>query len=102
MDFFFRTKTGYRLMRLMARVMPSCRDVTRLVSESMDHDLSWRKRLTIRLHVALCALCRRYERQLHLLRQGARRYGDPEAHPSAPQLSSAAKQRLKEALERRG
>jgi len=57
------------MMRLMARVMPPSRDVARLVSDGMDHRLSWRQRLTIRMHVTLCALCRRYERQLHLLRK---------------------------------
>jgi hypothetical protein len=58
--------------------------------------------LTIRLHVSMCGLCRRYEKQLHLLREGTRRYADPDKNTSAKSLSPAARERLKHALEQKG
>lgn len=90
------------MMRLMAWAMPACRDVARLVSDGMDHRLPWRQRVLIRMHVTLCALCRRYERQLHLLREGVRRYADPEQGGREKSLSPPARERLKQALNRRG
>lgn len=42
------------MMRLMARLMPSCRDITALVSESMDRKLPLRQRMSIRVHLAMC------------------------------------------------
>jgi predicted anti-sigma-YlaC factor YlaD len=86
------------MMRLMARVMPSCRDISRLVSDAMDHRLPLHQRALIRLHLSMCALCRRYERQLHLLRHAADHFADPEENQVIPPLSAAAKERLKASL----
>ena len=93
-------KVGYAMMRLMARVMPSCKDVSALVSQSMDRRLPLMKRLSIRLHVSMCSLCRRYEKQLRLLREGTGHYANPEENAIEESLSPAASERLKKALER--
>lgn len=95
-------KASRAMMSLMARMMPSCRDVSQMVSDAMDRRLPLRKRLGIRLHVSMCALCRRYEKQLLLLREGTRRYADPDGNPAEKSLSPAARERLKHALERKG
>ncbi|MCL4181473.1 MAG: zf-HC2 domain-containing protein [Verrucomicrobia bacterium] len=79
-------------------MMPSCRDISRLVSEAMDHRLPLHQRAMIRLHLSMCALCRRYERQLHLLRQAGVRYADPRENQVIPPLSAAARERLKTSL----
>lgn len=92
-------KPNYALMRMMVRVMPSCRDVSELVSQSMDQRLPLTKRMTIRLHVSMCSLCRRYEKQLRLLREGARHFADPEENTAQSSLSPEAAERLKKALE---
>jgi hypothetical protein len=91
-------KIGRAMMRLMARMMPSCRDISRLVSDAMDHRLPLQQRLMIRLHIGMCALCRRYERQLHLLRHASTHYADPEENRAEQPLSAAAKERLKASL----
>lgn len=92
-------KVNYAMMRLMVRVMPSCRDITREISEAMDHELPLRKRLSIRLHVSMCSLCRRYEQQLHLLRHGLSDYADPEKNQTEPPLSPEARLRLQKFLD---
>ncbi len=51
--------------------MLNCRQITRLVSQSMDTKLSWPKRWAVRLHLLYCVWCRRYAAQLQFLRQAA-------------------------------
>ena len=58
------------LDRSLAHPTPACREIARLASESLDRPLTWRERLDMRLHYAICYLCRRYEDQLRLLHQG--------------------------------
>lgn len=91
-------KANYAMMRLMARVMPSCRDISQLFSDGLDRNLPLRQRLSIRLHVSMCGFCRRYEKQLHLLHEGVGHYADPEANVVEKSLSPAAKEKLEKAL----
>lgn len=94
----FLRKANYRMMRLMARVMPSCKDVSALISKGMDRQLPLRKRLSIRLHVSMCDLCRRYEKQIHLLRRGFSYYADPDMNIAENPLTPEAKARLEKAI----
>lgn len=98
----FSQKTGYAMMRGMARLTPSCKDIAELISQSMDTRLPLRKRLAIRLHVSMCSLCRRYERQLQLMRRGLHHYANPDENAVAESLSAEAKERLQQAIERGG
>lgn len=91
-------KISYSMMRLMVRVMPSCKDISAQISEGMDRNLPLQKRLSIRLHVSMCGLCRRYEKQLHLIHQGASHYADPQKNATTPSLSPAAEERIRQAL----
>lgn len=91
-------KANYAMMRLMVRVMPSCRDISQLISDGMDRNLPLPKRLSIRLHVSMCKFCRRYEKQLHLLHEGVGHYANPEENVVEKSLSPAAKEKLEKAL----
>lgn len=91
-------KANYAMMRIMVRVMPSCRDISQLISAGMDRNLPLRKRLSIRLHVSMCRFCRRYGKQLHLLHEGVGHYADPDANVVEKSLSPAAKEKLEKAL----
>lgn len=52
--------------------MPSCSEVTRLwASEDLRH-ISLRRRVAIRVHLLMCAHCRRYVRELRLIGSAAR------------------------------
>lgn len=44
--------------------MLTCRDVTNRVTDYLERDLSWWGRLQFRLHLAMCAVCRRYVVQM--------------------------------------
>lgn len=99
MSLTLRQRMVHRLMRLMARFMPPCRDIAALVSRGMDEPLPWSRRLLIRLHVGMCRLCRRYEAQLRLIRHGVRQGAAPDRAPLDEVLSPEARERLRRALD---
>lgn len=85
--------------------MLRCREVSKLVSESMECELPLRQRLQVWMHLAMCRMCAGFARQLRFLRRAAR--GAPErvlADPAEPEpaLSQAARERIKAALRHRG
>ena len=51
-----------------------CKDVTRLVSRAQDGPIPWFARVRLRAHLAACEGCSRFDRQLALLREAAKRY----------------------------
>lgn len=88
------------IMGAMAKVLPPCSDVSQLMSKGMDSDLTARQKLTLRVHLALCGLCRRYNKQIHLLHSASEHYADPKKNDESGGLSDEAKERLKRALKR--
>ena len=76
-----------------------CLESARLISERRDHPLSWRKRVGLRLHLLLCALCRTYQAQINAVCGICHQAG---SHPSsqAPSLPATRKQAIHEALRR--
>ncbi len=44
--------------------MTTCRDVSELVTDYLDHALPLRRRLSVRIHLLRCAACRNYLEQL--------------------------------------
>lgn len=53
----------------------TCEDVYPLISEEMDHSLSFNKRVRLKMHLAICNLCHVYSKQLQTLRNLARNLG---------------------------
>ncbi len=87
----------------LARQFPPCKEVTRLVSESLDRDLSVPERLTLRVHVLMCVLCRRFARQVRFVRDALRRHPDRlegQVLPPPPGLSTEARDRIRRSLTR--
>ena len=81
------------------KYLPDCKDITALVSRSMEKDLSWRERLVMQTHLYTCLSCERYLKQLEFMSEvfekqdAQRRRGGYE-----PRLSEEASERLKNAL----
>jgi hypothetical protein len=50
-------------------MMRNCRDVARLLSCAEETSLRWRERWAVRVHQLFCVYCRRYGRQIVLLRR---------------------------------
>ena len=80
----------------------TCKEISRLASQQLDVRLPLLTRLRMRLHFLICAWCRRYVKQVRLVRQVAPKYEDKVEVASGKSLSSDAKQRMKQALQGRG
>ncbi len=52
----------------MMRLIVSCKEASRLVSQSLDRQLAWRERLVLRMHLAVCKYCRLFSQQLQTLK----------------------------------
>jgi len=81
--------------------LPTCREVTRLVSESMDRDLPFRQRFSLRLHLLMCSLCSRFRRQMLFLREAAHLFAAASEEGELlanVQLSPEARARIKQAV----
>jgi predicted anti-sigma-YlaC factor YlaD len=80
----------------------NCRAATRLLSESLDRDLTRIERIGLRLHLIVCGACRAYRRQLAAMRRMIRRHlatgGDAD---SEARLSAEARERILKTIEGR-
>lgn len=56
--------------------MIPCRSAHQLISEGMDRQLDLGERVRLRLHLTMCTMCSRVEKQMDYLRQAVRHIGD--------------------------
>lgn len=81
--------------------MLSCKEVTRLISESMDYQLPFVQRIAVRMHLLMCKFCSRYRRHMVLIREAICHYLE-EIEPLEPfpsiSLSPGAREKIKRAL----
>jgi len=66
-------------MKLLKRALGhilSCKDATHLVSRMQERELGVFSRWALRLHLAVCEACTRFERQMRFLREAMHRYRD--------------------------
>ena len=79
--------------------MLHCREVSKLVSESMERELPLRQRLQVWMHLAMCRMCAGFFRQVRLLRRAVREHSERHAaEPAEPGLSKEARERIQAAL----
>jgi len=76
----------------------SCKQITALISESMDRKLPIYRRMGIRIHLMMCYLCRRYKKQLLFLRSVLQAGGEADEKNKEP-LSAEARRRISKKLE---
>jgi hypothetical protein len=82
--------------------MLSCKEVSRLVSESLDRKLPFWQRMGVWIHLSLCRLCRGFRKDLQKLRSAARQHADDikmDASEPNSALSVEARERMQHALE---
>src|SRR5258706_13443582 len=77
---------------------PTCAEMTRLASRSLDHPLSIKTRLTMWLHFPICVCCERYKKQLKLLHRFGPVYGQRCSELGSVRMSNEARQRMKSFL----
>lgn len=82
--------------------MLTCKDASRLISESQERPLGFRERWGLRLHLWMCDACRNFMRQVALMRKALRELGSrTETGASGTDLSPEARERIRKALAER-
>ncbi len=95
----FSRKVRTQLRRFVLRRLPQCRELTEVMSESLERRLGWRKNTILRLHNWLCPPCMRYLRQLLFMRKTLHRSPSSLiAQNSTQTLSPEARERIKQRL----
>jgi hypothetical protein len=82
------------------RKLPCCREIVKLVTASMDRQLTWREWLVMKVHLYSCDSCINFLKQIKFIRstliQGDTNLGEAE---KSVHLTDDAKTRMKKALE---
>lgn len=85
--------------RLIWRLLPDCKRIVALASQSLDRNLGLRERITMKLHMITCAACLRFFEQSKFLRKAMSGYYErcsiDENHIT---ISDEARDRLKKAM----
>tara|TARA_A100001391_G_scaffold200264_1_gene184481 strand:+ start:1221 stop:1475 length:255 start_codon:yes stop_codon:yes gene_type:complete len=84
--------------------MLSCKETTKLVSQSLDRPLPLRRRLSVWMHLSMCRLCAAFRRDQLVLRKrilDERDQGPLPANASSVKLPIEARQRIQKLLESR-
>lgn len=78
-----------------------CRQASRAQSDALEGPLPASKRTGLWIHLRLCALCRRYGRQLQFLHRAAHDHAESLTDPAPGGLDPAARERMKKQLRER-
>ena len=78
----------------------TCQDTSPLISEMMDHRVSFIKRLKIKIHLALCEVCLYYKEQLDIIRNLSQNLGREDCPVNTNEtLPSESKEKIKKMIE---
>lgn len=78
--------------------MLSCKDASRLISQSLDRRLTWYERFGLRVHLMICDVCSRFRKQVKLIRAAVQRMTRQIEQDEHLVLSHAAKTRIADAI----
>ncbi len=81
--------------------MLRCREISKLVSESMEHKLPLRVRMQMWMHLAMCRWCLGFAHNVRSLRSAVREYPDrllADDADSTASLSPQTRERIKSLL----
>ena len=78
----------------------SCRDAARMLSEKRDRRLSWRARISLRLHMFACKVCQVYGSQLAVVNRVCNEAGVRAEDKCPGELSVDRKRKIKDAIAR--
>jgi hypothetical protein len=79
--------------------MLSCKQASELVSQSLDRSLTMRERMSVRLHLLICAACARFGRQLAFIQAMIKKFISDTEQNEALKLSPNAKDRMTKEIE---
>jgi hypothetical protein len=86
------------LVKFIGNHTPKCREMVRILSQSMDEPLPLMMRIKKRLHFLSCCWCQRYEEQLRYMRDTTRQFPEHADEASDTEFSAEARERIKRRL----
>jgi hypothetical protein len=89
------------LVKFIGRHTPKCREMVRILSQSMDEPIPLMMRIRKRIHFLICCWCQRYEEQLHYIRETACRFPEHADQASDVPFPAETKKRIKQKLAQR-
>src|ERR1700750_1783732 len=87
-----------RLVIFIGKHTPKCREMVRILSQSMDEPLPISMRIKKRIHYLICCWCQRYEEQLHYLRKTTLAFPEHAYQFTDVPVSDEMKERWKQIL----
>ncbi len=79
--------------------MLMCKDISKLISQSLDRKLPMRLRMEIRVHLMMCSICRTYRKRVLFIQAVLRRAPAlPSDAGTSRNLSPEAENRIKAVL----
>jgi len=85
------------------KIITSCKETSRLLSERLDHPLPLSKRILMRMHLLMCNNCVYFGRQVESLKNILGKHKLPEDELPSPytsSLSDEAKDRIKSSMDK--
>ena len=83
----------------MRHWMFSCKQISAMISESMDRKLPFSQRMGIRFHLMMCKLCTSYQKQLFFIREVLHSSRESsESNTASSGLSPEGRKRIKKDL----
>ena len=93
MAFTLYEKLKHAVRYWLLRRLPTCENTVAMISRSLEQRLSVRERVSVKVHLWICAWCQWYLEQLGLIRDAARARAD-EAPDQMAGLSNDARERI--------
>ena len=93
-----RNRLERLLVSFIVKRTPKCREVVKLLSQSMEVKLPLTTRVKIRFHYLICIWCYRYGKQLDALRKIAGTLPEHVDDCSQETLPDSSKERMKQVL----
>ena len=88
-----------KLVIFIGKHTPKCREMVRILSQSMDEPMPLIMRIKKRIHYLICCWCQRYEEQLLYMRKTARAFAEHADESSAVPVTEEMKERWKQVLQ---
>jgi hypothetical protein len=86
------------LVKFIGKHTPKCREMVRILSQSMDEPMPFMMKIKKRLHFLICCWCQRYEEQLYYIHETARQFPEHADEASDIPFPPDAKERIKQRL----
>jgi hypothetical protein len=74
--------------------MLDCKQASKIISQSLDRNLTLRERFALKLHLLICAYCKRFSQQLQTMRIAIKQMTASIENDHKIEMPSAAKERV--------